>query len=127
MGQPKTTVYFVFGGSCSSILVLTTSLNSIFPFRVINFSSLVAKQLVAVIFIAQRRGWSRKGASLRGLNTGFHLIRIKNLFFERHDNSPDPLKTLLRTVPTAHMFCATRGTRLSCGWCLLIQGYFYVV
>ena len=34
---------------------------------------------------------------------------------------------ILRTVPTivtAHTFCASRNTRVSYGWCLLIQGYF---
>ena len=33
----------------------------------------------------------------------------------------------LRRVPTtviAHTFCASRDTRISYGWCLLIQGYF---
>ena len=33
----------------------------------------------------------------------------------------------LRTVPTfvtAQMFCASRDTRISYGWCLVIQGYF---
>ena len=37
---------------------------------------------------------------------------------------------LLRTVPTivtAHTFCASRDTRVSYGWCLLIQGYFCAV
>ena len=37
---------------------------------------------------------------------------------------------LLRTVPTfvtAHTFCASWDTRVSFRWCLLIQGYFYVV
>ena len=37
---------------------------------------------------------------------------------------------LLRTVPTiviAHTFCASRDTRISYGWCLLIQGYFCAV
>ena len=36
----------------------------------------------------------------------------------------------LRTVPTfvtAHTFCASRDTRVSCGWCLVIQGYFCAV
>ena len=36
----------------------------------------------------------------------------------------------LRTVPTivtAHTFCASRDTRVSYGWCLLIQGYFCAV
>ena len=36
----------------------------------------------------------------------------------------------LRTVPTivsAHTFCASRDTRLSYGWCLLIQEYFCAV
>ena len=37
---------------------------------------------------------------------------------------------LLRTVPTiviAHTVCASRGTRISYGWCLLTQGYFCAV
>ena len=37
---------------------------------------------------------------------------------------------LLRTVPTivtAHTFCASRDTRVSYGWCLLIQEYFCAV
>ena len=36
----------------------------------------------------------------------------------------------LRTVPTfvtAHTFCASRDTRVSYGWCPLIQGYLCVV
>ena len=36
----------------------------------------------------------------------------------------------LRTVPTiviAHTFCASRDTRISYGWCLLIQGYFCAI
>ena len=36
----------------------------------------------------------------------------------------------LRTVPTfvtAHTFCASRDTRVSYGWCQLIQGYFCAV
>ena len=35
--------------------------------------------------------------------------------------------TILRTVPTivtAHTFCASRDTRVSYEWCLLIQEYF---
>ena len=39
-------------------------------------------------------------------------------------------KTPLRTVATfvtAHKFCASRETRVSYGWCLLIQGYFCAV
>ena len=28
------------------------------------------------------------------------------------------------TFVTAHTFCASRDTRVSYGWCLLIQGYF---
>ena len=35
----------------------------------------------------------------------------------------------LRTVPTiviAHTFCSLLDTRISYGWCLLIQGYFCV-
>ena len=39
-------------------------------------------------------------------------------------------RILSRTVPTfvtAHTFCASEDTRVSCGWCLLIQGYFWRV
>ena len=38
--------------------------------------------------------------------------------------------SILRTVATfvtAHTFCASQDTRVSYGWCLLIQGYFYAV
>ena len=31
------------------------------------------------------------------------------------------------TVVLAHMFCASRDTRVSYGWCLLIQGCFCAV
>ena len=37
---------------------------------------------------------------------------------------------VLRTVPTiviAHMFCASRDTRIFLWWCVLIQGYFCAV
>ena len=37
---------------------------------------------------------------------------------------------LLRTVPTiviAHALCASQDTRISYGWCFLIQGYFRAV
>ena len=40
------------------------------------------------------------------------------------------LKVHLRTVPTifiAHAFCASRATRVFYEWCLLTQGYFFVV
>ena len=40
------------------------------------------------------------------------------------------IKLQLRTVPTivtAHTFCASRDTRVSYGWCLLIQEYFCAV
>ena len=30
-------------------------------------------------------------------------------------------------IAIAHMFCAPRNTRISYGWCLLIQGYFCAV
>ena len=36
----------------------------------------------------------------------------------------------LRKMPTfvtAHMFCVSRGARVSYGWCLLIQEYFCAV
>ena len=39
-------------------------------------------------------------------------------------------RSFLRTVPTiviAHTFCASRDTRVSYRWCLLIQGYFCAV
>ena len=31
------------------------------------------------------------------------------------------------TLVTAHTFCASRDSRVPCGWCLLTQGYFYAV
>ena len=31
------------------------------------------------------------------------------------------------TIVTVHTFCASRDTRVSYGWCLLIQGYFCAV
>ena len=37
---------------------------------------------------------------------------------------------ILRAVPTiviAHTFCASRDTRISCGWCLLRLGFFRAV
>ena len=40
------------------------------------------------------------------------------------------MKNNLRTVPTiviVHTFCASRDTRISYAWCLLIQGYFCAV
>ena len=41
----------------------------------------------------------------------------------------DLLLQYLRTVPTvtAHTLCASRDTRVSYGWCLLIQEYFWAV
>ena len=36
-------------------------------------------------------------------------------------------KLTVPTIVTAHTFCASRDTRVSYGWCLLIQGYFYAV
>ena len=46
----------------------------------------------------------------------------KNLKADEYDGS--------RTVPTVvtvDKFCASQDTRVSCGWCLLMQGYFCVV
>ena len=34
---------------------------------------------------------------------------------------------LLPTIVTAHTLCASRDTRVSYGWCLLIQEYFCAV
>ena len=47
------------------------------------------------------------------------------IYGHKHDN-----EIKLRTVPTfvtAHTFCASRDTRASYGWCLLIQEYFCAV
>ena len=44
-----------------------------------------------------------------------------------HVVEPIRVQTILRTVPTivtAHTFCVSRDTRVSYGWCLLIQEYF---
>ena len=38
-------------------------------------------------------------------------------------DSPETLRTV-PTIVTAHTFCASRDTRVSYGWCLLIQEYF---
>ena len=42
---------------------------------------------------------------------------------------PDSLESLRRvpTIVIAHTFCASRDTRISYRWCLLIQGYFCAV
>ena len=34
---------------------------------------------------------------------------------------------MVPTFVTAHTFCASQDTRVSYGWCLLIQGYFCAV
>ena len=34
---------------------------------------------------------------------------------------------MVLTFVTAHTFCPSRDTRVSYGWCLLIQGYFCAV
>ena len=48
-----------------------------------------------------------------------------------HESWRSPhLSSNLSTVPTiviAHTFCTSRDTRISSGWCLSIQGYFYAV
>ena len=54
-------------------------------------------------------------------------IRISNVYA---DIFSFLLRFLLRTVPTivnAHTFCASRDTRDSYRWCLLIQEYFCAV
>ena len=43
---------------------------------------------------------------------------------------PPVFPALLRKVPTivtAHTFCASRDTRVSCGWCPVTQEYFCAV
>ena len=47
-----------------------------------------------------------------------------------HDTMQVSGKLDLRTVPsfvTAHTFCASLDTRVTYGWCLLIQGYLCAV
>ena len=47
---------------------------------------------------------------------------------EANTNSLTDLLGCFRSVPTfvtAHTLCASRDTRVSYGWCLLIQGYFF--
>ena len=36
-------------------------------------------------------------------------------------------KCAVPTFVTAHTFCASRDTRVSCEWCPVMQGYFYAV
>ena len=47
--------------------------------------------------------------------------------YNRNSNLNLILNTILPTFVTAHTFCASRDTRVSYGWCLLIQGYFNAV
>ena len=57
----------------------------------------------------------------------------QGLVYVRMENQNNPFwsaENLLRAVPTivtAHTFCAPRDTRVSYGWCLLVQEYFCVV
>ena len=63
-----------------------------------------------------RTHWWLRSYSSQALE-GYVFASLINIFF-------------LRTVPTiviAHTFCASRDTRISYQWCLLIQGYFCVV
>ena len=59
------------------------------------------------------------------------LIELETVAaFQISPGHPLQPKTILRTVPTfvtVHTFCASRDTRVSYGWCLLIQGYFCAV
>ena len=72
------------------------------------------------------------------LITNKTLSRYKNDLGTENPSFREILKTqrgnrqqsVLRTVPsivTAHTFCASRDTRVSYGWCLLIQEYFCAV
>ena len=57
---------------------------------------------------------------------GCSFISLYNLQVMNTMNTP----LILRTVPifvTVHTFCVSRDTRVSYGWCLLIQGYFCAV
>ena len=39
----------------------------------------------------------------------------------------DALLRMVPTIVTVHTFCTSRDTRVSYGWCLLIQEYFCAV
>ena len=63
-------------------------------------------------------------------------VNIGNLIITRREvleaciTEAVPIVFVLRKVPTivtAHTFCASRDTRVSYGWCPLIQEYFCAV
>ena len=64
---------------------------------------------------------------------GTKLVGVAYKLRKKMKSSPSCVHVLhktLRTVPTivtAHTFCASRDTRVSYGWCLLILGYFCAV
>ena len=65
--------------------------------------------------------------------SGLYVIRAQYCIFSDScviRNLRKNVKRPLRTVPTiatAHTFCASQDTRVSYGWCLLIQEYFCAV
>ena len=64
-----------------------------------------------------------------GILMAIDTVRVKELN-KVSRVSMTPLREPLRTVPTivtAHTFCASRDTRVSYGWWLLIQEYFCAV
>ena len=63
---------------------------------------------------------AREGIWVSEVTLGSQGIVLEGLYLVGQND-------VLRTVPTfvaAHKFCASRDTRVSYGWCLLIQGYF---
>ena len=68
--------------------------------------------------------------SASGERTFFTARRLKTWLCSTMTQERFSNLTILRTVPTivtAHTFCALRDTRVSYGWCLLIQEYFCAV
>ena len=74
----------------------------------------------------------RRGATAPVPQIALDSVRMRLSGYELDPYIKDAFqrRKLLRTVPTfvtAHTFCASRDTRVSYGWCLLIQGYFCAV
>ena len=75
-------------------------------------------------------GWSRRPPLLAARDIRAYFIKQADYEHTLVKIAGQDFVKKLRTVPTfvtAHTFCASRDTRVSYGWCLLIQGYFGAV
>ena len=63
----------------------------------------------------------------RAITNAIIYGKLEEFLHSWHCHTKRLLSIGLRTVPTfvtVHTFCASRDTRVSYRWCLLIQGYF---